>query len=247
MGDKGHVAPWGGLFVTGTDTGIGKTVVALGLMHALRASGREVLGMKPIATGCVATKEGLRSDDASALQAAGSRQVPYALVNPYSFAPAIAPQLAARAAAARIELRVIEAAHSELARGTDAVIIEGIGGWRVPINEDQEIGDLAGALGYPLLLVVGLRLGCINHALLTVESIERRGTPLSGWVANQIDPRYENGEGTIACLRNRIGAPLLGWVPWLPRPTGQRIGAYLRQGVNALVGPVSDVARCGKA
>lgn len=232
-GDCGTGFPRG-LFVTGTDTGIGKTSVALGLMGALRASGRAVVGMKPIASGCIATEAGLRSEDAVALQAHASRSVPYGLVNPYRFAAPIAPHFAAASVANRITIATIEAAHRELAQSGEIVIVEGIGGWRVPINESEEMGDLARSLGHPILLVVGLRLGCINHALLTAESIDRAGLTLWAWVANQVDCDYASRDETITCLCEAIGAPLLGSIPWLPLPTAEQISSYLRGGIDAL-------------
>lgn len=234
MMDAGGAGLASGVFVTGTDTGVGKTMVAAGLMRALRARGHRVLGMKPIASGCTATDAGLRSEDAIALQAAASWSVPYNLVNPYAFAPAIAPHLAAHAVGTCVDIATITAAYSQLARRAEHVVVEGIGGWRVPINDKEELPDLARALGLPLLLVVGIRLGCINHALLSAESIARSGSALWAWVANQVDPDYGALEGTIARLRTEIHAPLLGSIPWLARPEAALVDSHLCTGLEGL-------------
>ncbi len=176
----------GGIFVTGTDTGIGKTVVSLGLMQALQDQGLTVAGMKPVSAGCEQTAAGLRNDDAVLLQQQSSITLEYAAVNPYAFEPAIAPHLAARAAGVEIDLDVILTAYRALAARVDCVVVEGVGGWRVPLNERASVADLAAALGLDVCLVVGLRLGCLNHALLSAASIEAAGCHLAGWVANRL-------------------------------------------------------------
>jgi dethiobiotin synthetase len=224
-----------GVFVSGTDTGVGKTRVAVGLVHALAGRGLRVAGMKPVASGCERTPEGLRNEDALALQRHASVAVPYELVNPYAFEPAIAPHLAARAAGVRIELPVLERAFAALAAGADRVVVEGAGGWRVPLGEDLEIGDLARALGLPVLIVVGVRLGCLNHALLTAESIARAGVPLSGWVACCIDAGMPNVEDNVATLGRRLPAPLLGTLPFAERPSVADTAQRLAAAADALV------------
>jgi len=204
-----------GIFVTGTDTGVGKSWISAGLMAALQQRGLTVLGMKPVASGCEQTPDGLRNEDALLLQRQGSHPVDYDLLNPYAFAPPIAPHVAAAQAGVRIDLERIEANYQQLAAVADVVVVEGAGGWRVPLNERDTMADLAARLGLEVVLVVGLRLGCINHALLSVESIIHRGIPLSGWVANTLEPAMPVLADNLATLRRHIEAPLLGVVPYL--------------------------------
>ena len=170
-----------GLFVTGTDTGVGKTRVAVALIHALRARGLRVAAMKPVSAG---SAPGELNEDVTALLQAANVDADVSDVNPYAFAEPIAPHIAAQQAGVRIELEVIAAAYSRLAAAADVVVVEGAGGWRVPLNERDDMADLAQRLGLPVVLVVGLRLGCLNHALLTAESIAQRQLPWAGWVAN---------------------------------------------------------------
>jgi len=217
-----------GVFVTGTDTDCGKTVVSLGLMAALQAQGLQVLGMKPVASGCQGAPDGLRNPDALALGAQGSRQVPYALTNPYALAPAIAPHIAAGEAGVSIELETLIAAYRELASQTQWVVVEGVGGWRVPLGPTLFVSDLPLALDLPVVLVVGLKLGCINHALLTAEAICARGARLLGWVGNQVDPAMLAREQNLATLATLIKAPCLGVVPHLEDPTHDQVAACLR-------------------
>jgi len=204
------------LFVTGTDTGCGKTRASLALIAHYRARGERVLGMKPIASGSAATDEGLRNADALALQAAASGPAPYALVNPYAFAPPIAPHLAAAEAGAAIRLGPIADALAKLRADTDRVIVEGVGGWRVPLGTDLEVADLPARLELPVVLVVGLRLGCLNHALLSAESIARRGCRLCGWIGNRVEPGMARLEANLETLRRAIAAPCWGVLPWAP-------------------------------
>jgi dethiobiotin synthetase len=222
-----------GLFVTGTDTDCGKTEIALGLMAAWQGEGRVVLGMKPVASGCRATPAGLRNADAERLLAQGSRAVDYRLVNPYAFAPPIAPHVAAAQAACEIDLEVIAAAYAELAAAAERVVVEGVGGWRVPLGGGRFVGDLPRRLDLPVVLVVGLRLGCLNHALLTAEAIAADGARLIGWVANRIDPAMAAAEESLATLETLIPAPCLGVVPRLAAPTPARCAAHLDLGVVA--------------
>jgi dethiobiotin synthetase len=217
-----------GIFVTGTDTDCGKTQVALGLMAALQGCGFTALGMKPIASGCQTGQDGFRSADALALLAQGSRQVPYALVNPYALAPPIAPHIAAGQAGLSIELAPIIAAYRALAEQADWVIVEGVGGWRVPLGPTLSVSDLPMALDLPVVMVTGLRLGCINHSLLPAESIRARGGCLAGWVANHIDPSMLAQEQNLATLAALIDAPCLGVVPHLTDPTPDGVAARLR-------------------
>ena len=197
-------------FVTGTDTGVGKTLVSCALLHAFAAQGRSVAGFKPVAAGCDADGH---NDDALALRAASSLQLAYGQVNPYCFAPATAPHIAAARSGVRIELAAIVAAYRELAGRAEKVVVEGAGGFLVPLNGAQDSGDLARELSLPVILVVGMRLGCLNHALLTVEAIAARGLALAGWVANVLDAQMPALQDNIDALRTRIAAPCLGVVP----------------------------------
>lgn len=202
-----------GVFVTGTDTGVGKTYVATALLGAAARRGLRCAGMKPVASGAEQRGDALCNDDALRLSAAANVELPYADVNPYVFASPIAPHLAADAAGARIDLQHIAECYARIARQLDWVVVEGAGGWLVPLNGQQTMADLAGRLELPILLVVGMRLGCINHALLTAESILRRGQSLAGWVANVIDPSMEQLDANLAALRERVDAPLLTVLP----------------------------------
>ena len=208
----------GGFFITGTDTDSGKTLVGCGLISALHSAGYSVLGMKPVASGCMLTADGLRNDDALALMAAASRPVDYRLVNPYAFEPAVAPHLAAQQAGIDISFEEIERCFRELRRRARLVVVEGVGGWRVPLGADGDVSDLAARLGLPVILVVGLRLGCINHALLTAEAIRSRGLKLAAWVANTLDPAMPLREENLQTLHARIDAPCLGDLPRLSPP-----------------------------
>jgi len=216
-----------GLFVTGTDTGCGKTEVALGLMAALQARRLRVGGMKPVASGCAATPGGLRNPDAERLQWQASREVPYDLVNPFAFAPPVAPHIAADAAGVRIAPQVIQSAYGELAGRFDLLVVEGVGGWAVPLGPGFLVSDLPVLLDLPVVMVVGLRLGCLNHALLTHAAMRRAGVRIAGWVANQIEPQMAFVEENLAALLERIDAPLLGRLPRLASPSGARCAAYL--------------------
>jgi dethiobiotin synthetase len=205
-----------GYFITGTDTGVGKTVVTLGLMQALQTRGNTVVAMKPVAAGCEQTPDGLRNDDALRLQQQASIELDYAQINPYAFAPAIAPHIAAEQAGVRIDIENIINKYSELSCMSDCVLVEGAGGWQVPLNGDQTLADLARFLGLDVIMVVGIRLGCLNHALLTAVSIAAAGCTLAGWVANQLPPSSECTQENINYLKSRISVPLLGVLPIMP-------------------------------
>ncbi len=212
-----------GYFVTGTDTDVGKTLVSCALLHHLRRNHARVVGMKPVAAGSVDTAHGPDSEDALRLRAAGSLRVPPALDNPYCLPLPLSPHLAARAAGERIDIELLAARYRELAGLADAVVVEGAGGFLVPLNERQTGADLAQALGLPVVMVVGLRLGCLNHALLTQEAILSRGLRLAAWVANRIDPAMASQEDNIASLRERLHAPLWADIPRLPEPDPARV------------------------
>jgi dethiobiotin synthetase len=223
-----------GYFVTGTDTGIGKTRVSAGLLKAMAKAGLKCAGMKPVASGAEQTAEGLRNEDALALMAAASVQKPYAVVNPYCFAPPVAPHLAAREAQVEMSLDPILAAFGELCLGTDAVVVEGVGGWQVPLSETLELPDLARELELPVLLVVGMRLGCLNHALLTARAIRADGLELAGWVANAVDPHFLRPEANLATLSAALDAPLLGQLAYTPRPRLEDTAAALEKALQSL-------------
>jgi len=201
-------------FVTGTDTGVGKTRVATALCHVFAAQGARVGAMKPVASGCAKTPAGLRNDDALALLAAMNVRAGYDEVNPYAFEPAIAPHIAAREAGRDIDFAVLDRAYERLRLRSDTLIVEGAGGWLAPLGPGQSFADLAARWQLDVVLVVGLRLGCLNHALLTVESILGRGLRLCGWVGNGIDPKFERLEENLASLHTRIDAPCLGVLPY---------------------------------
>ncbi len=205
-------------FVTGTDTGVGKTLVTAALLRRLREAGVAVAGMKPLAAGAIAGPEGPANEDALLLQAESSIRHPYATVNPWLFTPAIAPHIAAAEAGVAIDTSRIIAAHARLAASADVVLAEGAGGFLVPLDARRSCAELPGLLGMEVLLVVGLRLGCLNHALLTAEAIATRGLLLAGWVGNGIDPAFARHEENVATLAFRLAAPCLGIVPWMPLP-----------------------------
>lgn len=222
-----------GFFVTGTDTGVGKTRVAVALIHALRAQGLRVAAMKPVSAGSAPQGDsdplraearvesyppGELNEDVAALLQAANVAADLRDVNPYDFAPAIAPHIAAQQAGVRIDLATIAAAYARLAAAADAVVVEGAGGWRVPLNEHEDMADLAQRLGLPVVLVVGLRLGCLNHALLTAESIANRKLPWAGWVGNVIEPAMGCQTENVAALKARLPAPCLGIHSYQPNP-----------------------------
>jgi dethiobiotin synthetase len=199
------------LFITGTDTGVGKTHVTCAVLTALRARGTRACGFKPVSAGCERTPQGLRNDDALALQAAAGTALDYADLNPCAFEPAIAPHLAAAQAGVTIDTRVLDAAHARLAAQFELVLAEGAGGWLVPLGERATFADWVSARRWPVLLVVGMRLGCLNHALLSAESIASR-VPLLGWVASVLPPEMPELAANIEALQLRLPAPLLGVV-----------------------------------
>ena len=196
-------------FVTGTDTGVGKTFVSCALLQAMARRHPRVVGMKPVAAGLVQTPDGWDSEDAIALRAASTVRVSPALDNPVRLPDPLSPHIAAERAGTTIDIHHLVACQRELTQHADAMVVEGAGGFLVPLSPEHTGADLAQALGLPVLLVVGLRLGCLNHALLSAEAIRARGLTLAGWVANRIDPGMAAADDNIAFLRQRLGAPLL--------------------------------------
>jgi dethiobiotin synthetase len=217
------------LFVTGTDTGVGKTLVSAALLRAFRRQGLRVAGMKPVASGSLPGPGGLRNEDALALLAECSQAWPYEIVNPYAFEPAIAPELAAREAGMEVDPGVLRQAFARLQTASDVVVVEGAGGFLVPLGPGLSFADLPSLLGLDVILVVGLRLGCVNHALLTAEAIRRRGLALAGWVGSLIDPGFERLDANLDSLRQGLAAPCLGVVGHLePADPGQVAEALIR-------------------
>jgi dethiobiotin synthetase len=206
-----------GLFITGTDTGIGKTVVACALVRAFAARGERVAVMKPIASGAERTAVGLRNEDALALLEVTNVPLRYEQVNPFCFEPAISPHIAAEDARIDVDLRTIVAELRALEGCSDRVIIEGAGGWLAPINARESMAELARALAVPVLMVVGLRLGCLNHAQLTRLCIDAAGVPFAGWIANRMQPAMEREAENLATLERRLGRPPLAIVPFEPQ------------------------------
>ena len=204
-------------FVTGTDTGVGKTLVSAALLTALARTGRRVVGMKPVASGCAVTPHGLRSADAEALRAAGNVTADYADINPYALAAPIAPHLAAAAAGVQIDTATIHAHYARLAARADAVVVECIGGWLVPISRTQTMADVVRGLELPVILVVGMRLGCLNHALLTERAITASGCQLVAWVANTLESSVP--DGYVEALTDCLDAPCLGVIPFVTSAT----------------------------
>ncbi|WP_329741684.1 dethiobiotin synthase [Dyella sp. A6] len=201
------------LFVAGTDTGIGKTHASCTLLHALRADGRRACGMKPVASGCEETPEGLRNEDALALLAAGDSRLPYASINPVTLREPLSPHLAAAHEGVTIALPPLHAAFEALCDAHDAVVVEGVGGWRVPLAPGLFASDIAREWALPVVLVVGLRLGCLSHALLSAEAIVADGCRLVGWIGNRIDPAMDAVDENIATLRELLPAPCMGILP----------------------------------
>lgn len=214
-----------GYFVTGTDTGIGKTLIACALLHAFTRRGRRAVGMKPVAAGTSAAAGEWGNEDVAALAAAGNVAVEPAWISPYRFALPAAPHIAAREEDVAIDFAAIERSYARLRAAAEVVVVEGVGGFRVPLTERADAADLAVRLGLPMILVVGLRLGCLNHALLTAEAIAARGLRLAGWVANRIDPQMAKASANVAALRERVAAPLLAEVPFAARPDAAEVAA----------------------
>lgn len=207
-----------GVFVTGTDTGVGKTRVAAALLRGLAADGIRAIGMKPLASGveagaaCNADVEALRvASDVDAVATARSDDL-----NPYAFAPAIAPHIAAEQVGVNIDVEVIAAAARRLASGGTRVVVEGAGGVLVPLSNKADMLDIAAVLHLPIVLVVGIRLGCINHALLSALAVRARGLTLAAWVANRVDPTMTEADANVATLGRALAAPLLADLPWAP-------------------------------
>ncbi len=217
-----------GWFVTGTDTGIGKTRVAAAMLRLCAAQGKRAVGMKPVVSGAV-LRDGLPVwEDVEDLQAAGNVEADLALRNPYRFMAPLAPHIAAQRAGVSIYLKVIHHACAQLRAQADIVVAEGAGGWYVPIDAHHTMADVARVLGFPVVLVVGMRLGCINHAILSAQAIRHEGLHLAGWVANQLMPDMPALADNLSALNSRLSAPLLGVLPWQPDAAPERVAACLQ-------------------
>lgn len=224
-------------FVTGTDTGVGKTMVSAALLYAARHAGLRTLAVKPVAAGCEQTAGGLRNEDALMLQQAITAPLSYQEVNPVALLEAIAPHVAAKIADVNLSAqRLAGFCRGVMFKPGDLCLIEGAGGWRVPLNDRETYARLPQELDLPVILVVDLRLGCINHALLTVEAIRRDGLTLAGWVANRAGPeRMEAEAESLAFLQHSLGAPLLGDLPWLEHSDPEALASHLANAVTVLV------------
>lgn len=213
---KNDIVRQASIYITGTDTGAGKTLVSTSLLHALRARGLRAVGMKPVASGCRRVGGTWRNEDALQLQSASHPQPSYEDLNPYALVAPLAPELAARDEGVDITLEPILRAWSRLAGQADAVVVEGVGGWAAPLSASLDQPDLVRALDLPVVMVVGLRLGCISHARLTARAIEADGARLIGWVASEIDPAMDRIDDNFALLHQRLDAPCWGRLPFRP-------------------------------
>lgn len=215
-------------FVTGTDTGAGKTLVAAALLVAAGRRGLRTVGVKPVASGCDRVAGELRNDDALVLARAMSESLAYELVNPVALEPAIAPHIALAEAGLSLSAADLAArCRPALATAADFAVVEGAGGWRVPLNEHETLADTAAALALPVILVVAMRLGCINHALLSAEAIRHDGLRLAAWVANYADPAMGRPAENLATLKQWLPAPLIGTIPALNSPAPEQAADWL--------------------
>jgi dethiobiotin synthetase len=214
-------------FVTGTDTEIGKTLISSALLYALAQRGVRAAGMKPIAAGTELHGGVRHNDDVDRLAAVAGLKLPDELMVPYLLQEPAAPHWAAALEGVQIDGAHILACHARIAELAEAVVVEGVGGFRVPLADSFDSADLAQQLGLPVVLVVGLRLGCINHALLTAEVIAARGLKLAGWVANLVDPNMRHVDANLEAIKARVAAPLLGCVPRLSHPSAAAAAAHL--------------------
>jgi dethiobiotin synthetase len=214
-------------FVTGTDTEIGKTLISSAILHKLVQQGVRACGMKPIAAGAEERDGELHNEDAAMLREAGNVHLPQSITTPYMLREPCAPHIAARLEGVTIEPVPIMTAYAEILGASDATVVEGVGGFCVPFSDDFDSAGLAVQLGLPVIMVVGMRLGCISHALLTAEAIVSRGLVLAGWVANQVDPDMRFADENVAALEARLPAPLLGRVPRLEQPSAALAAAYI--------------------
>jgi dethiobiotin synthetase len=216
-------------FVTGTGTGVGKTLVTAGLLAAARQQGLSTAGLKPVAAGCELVDGELRNEDALALQAQTTLPISYEQINPVALEPAIAPHIAAAEAGRRLSAdRLAGVCRGVMMQRPDLTLIEGAGGWRVPLNDRETFAELAKIMQLPVILVVGMDLGCINLALLTAEAVQHDGLTLAGWVANQVVPAMDRYQENVHTLQRRIPCPMIGEVPYKPGLDAERVVEHLR-------------------
>lgn len=215
-------------FVAGTDTDVGKTLVSAGLLAAANQQGLSTVGVKPVAAGCEKTEAGLRNSDALLLQQTASIKLSYEQVNPIAFESPIAPHIAAGQLGRRLDAdRIAALCRGVMMQPADFMIIEGAGGWRVPLNNRQTLADVAKLLRTPVILVVGMKLGCISHTLLTVEAIVKDGLRLAGWVANQVEPQMSCYDENLETLKSMLSAPLLAEIPHLEACSAEKVASYI--------------------
>jgi len=215
-------------FITGTDTGVGKTLVCSALLQAVNKANLTSVALKPVAAGCEMTDQGLVNDDALELQANMSIELGYEDINPIALESAIAPHIAAAETDLNIDIEELAEHCRAMTHDADVMLIEGAGGWRVPLNEDQYMSDLVKALDVPVIIVVAMRLGCINHALLTAEAIRSDGLQVAGWVANCVTAENMPALGdNLLALRDRMEAPFLGFLPYLENVDPSQVAPYL--------------------
>ncbi len=217
-------------FIAGTDTDAGKTLIAAGLLNKSKSEGLSTVGLKPIAAGCEETPEGLRNDDALMLMAQSTEELPYEQVNPIAFAPPIAPHIAGQQLRRPLSAgRIVGLLRGVLMiNRAQFTLVEGAGGYRVPLNPKETLADVTKELNLPVILVVGMKLGCLNHALLTVEAIQRDGLKLAGWIANRVDEDMAVYKENIETLHAMIQAPCLGEVPFLSEPTPETVASHIK-------------------
>lgn len=216
-----------GYYITGTDTGIGKTVASVALLHAFARNGLRATGMKPVASGCTMSGDGWRNDDALAVQAASQPAHCYGLHNPFALPEPTAPQIAAAMAGVSVSLPPIALAYGQMAASADAMVVEGVGGWLAPLANGLEQAMLASALNLSVIMVVGLRLGCLSHARLTERAILADGLPIAGWIGNAVEADFPHTSEYKVLLRSSLASPCLGWLPWNAHPFDPQLAARL--------------------
>jgi len=220
------------IFVTGTDTGVGKTVVTKTLIEYFINQGEKVAAMKPVAAGAVKTPDGLQNEDAVILQKTSNLTLSYSQVNPLVFEPPIAPHIAAKRNNTLIDIAVLDAAYDVLRSKSERVIIEGAGGWQVPLTDSVTMADWVCSHRWPVILVVGVRLGCINHATLTIQNVLQKGNACAGWVANMLEPESEYSHEVVESLVKSVSAPLLGTIPHLDNPESVGLTQYIHPDIS---------------
>ena len=215
------------LFIAGTDTEVGKTVVSKAILQAFATQELSTIGYKPVAAGCEQYPEGARNSDALHLQEAATQDIDYQDVNPYALMLPASPHIAAKRDGVEIDEAVLSEKLAQHKQNSDFVLVEGAGGWRVPVSDDECLSNWVKKEQLPVVLTVGIKLGCLSHALLTAEAIRADGLNLVGWVANRINPGTEHYADIIAMLEDRLGAPKLGEIPYVPKAKSKNLGKYI--------------------